>query len=284
MGGKRAYWFRGTSPERRPSSWWYVGWVIYANLWGFVKAFVLFAGAGLALFGAGWLFGIEVLAWACYLLAGVGLLLLVNSIVGLTLVYGPPARGYLGRLLKMGNVREPRVVADLHIGTYRISYLLRDLLPSAIIESVDVWDGSRHEPEPNLKLLRALEAVPSEELRLSCRCAISGRVPLPDGSCDVVVFGLGLHEIPEGEPREEIFAEARRILKPGGTLLLFEHTVDLQSFLVFGPEIDHWVRRSEWLRLIGQVFGQRAWHRRSPEAVDLFAATKNAASAVAVET
>jgi SAM-dependent methyltransferase len=175
-------------------------------------------------------------------------------------------------LLELGGVRSPGRVADLHIGTYRISYLLGDLLPSATIESVDIWEDERYEIEPTLRLLRELESVPAERARLRVNRARSGKVPLPDASCDAVVLGLGLHEIPAGSPREEILSEAKRVLKPNGRLLLFEHTVDLQSLLVFGPGIAHWVRRSEWIRLMRRTFGNDVQHRRSPEAVDLFVA------------
>ena len=269
------YWFPKTDSRQQPSSWWYVGWVIYANRWAFIKAFSLFAGVGIILFLAGRLFDLRPLIWICYVLLGMGIFLLINSLVGLTLVYGPPARGYIKRLLEMGGVRNPKKVADLHIGTYRVSYLLEELLPAATIESVDIWDGTRYETERALELLRTLESVPTKRPRLKCHRAISGLVPLPAASCDVVVLGLGLHEIPSGDPRETIFAEAKRILKPDGKLLFFEHTVDFQSFLVFGPEIDHWVRRSEWLHLIEKVFGPPISHKRSPEAVDLFVATRS---------
>lgn len=268
------HWFPGTNPGRRPSPWWYVGWVIYANLWSFAVASGLFAGVGRLAFSIGRRFGFDALVWGSYVLAVAGTFLLINSLVGLVLVYGAPARRYVGRLLEMGGVRSPERVADLHIGTYRISYLLRDLLPSATIESVDIWEDGRYEIEPTLKLLRDLESAPADNARLHVKRTGSGNVPLSDACCDAVVLGLGLHEIPSGAPREQIFAEARRILKPDGKLLFFEHTVDLQSLLVFGPGISHWVRRPEWLRIIAQTFGDGVQHSRSPEAIDLFVAAR----------
>ena len=269
-----SHWFPGTDPKRRPSSWWYVGWVIYANWQSFAGAFGLFAGACLLAFSTGRRFDVDTLVWGSYALAGVGICLLVNSLVGLVLVYGSPARRYVKRLLEIGGVRSPERVADLHIGTYRISYLLRDLLPSAAIESVDIWEDGRYEIEPTLKLLRDLETVPEDNSRLRVERSRGGNVPLPDASCDAVVLGLGLHEIPSGAPREQIFAETRRILKPDGKLLFFEHTVDLQSLLVFGPGISHWVRRPEWRRIVEQAFGDHVQHLRSPEAIDLFVAAR----------
>ncbi len=123
---KSTYGYPKTSPNRRPPGWWYVGWVIYANRSTVVRAFALFVVGGIVLFAAGHTFDIAALIWASYALAVLGLLLLINAVVGLTLVYGPPAASYVRRLLGLGAVRMPGRVADLHIGTYRISYMLAE--------------------------------------------------------------------------------------------------------------------------------------------------------------
>ncbi len=270
------YFYPKSDPTRRPPPWWYVGWVIYANRATFYKGFLLFGGITLALFAGGLLLRESLLLWAALGTALLSALILANSVLGLTLVYGPPARRYVRELLHLGGVGSAERVADLHIGTYRISYILADLLPGAHIESVDIWDDERYQIERALVLLRQLELPPVTEPRVHSHRTADETVPLPDGSCDVVVLGLGLHEIPEGSSRERIMSEARRILKPGGVCLLFEHTVDFQSFLVFGPEIDHWVRREEWRRLLEETFGPPVKHRRSGHAVDLFYARPGA--------
>jgi SAM-dependent methyltransferase len=269
------YLFPKTDPNKRPPVWWYVAWVVYANRHTFSGGFIVFAVVIVLLLFAGLLLDLTVLVWASNAVAVVGMLLLLNSLVGLTLVYGPPSRNYIRRLLALGGVENPTRVADLHIGTYRISYLLADLLPSAEVESIDIWDDKKYETERALVLLRQLECVPAAEPRVRTQAATGEIVPLLDESCDVVVLGLGLHEIPsEGGSREAIFGEAKRILKPGGQCLFFEHTVDLQSLLVFGTGMYHWVRREEWLDLLGRVFGANVRHRRSGQAVDLFAVSR----------
>jgi SAM-dependent methyltransferase len=268
------YFFPKTDPTRRPPVWWYVAWVVYANRHTFLRAFVLFAVATAVVFAVGVILETSLLLWMAAIIALLGLFLLVNSIVGLTLVYGPPSRNYIKQLLDLGGNTDAATIADLHIGTYRISYILADLVSAAQIESVDIWDEGRYETERALVLLRALESVPTAEPRLRTHAGIGEAVPLPDASCEIVVLGLGLHEIPEGPPREAIFGEAKRILKPGGVCLFFEHTVDLQSLLVFGTGMYHWVRREEWLDLLKRVFGSEVRHQRSWQAVDLFAVRK----------
>src|SRR5439155_1725864 len=117
----------------------------------------------------------------------------------------------------------PAVVADLHIGTYRHAYALADALPEATVHTIDCWNVEGPAPEVAVQDVRALEAVPSGHPRLRPARATAFRLPLADASCDAVVFGFGTHEIPGGGPRETLFAEAKRVLKPGGRALMFEH-------------------------------------------------------------
>jgi SAM-dependent methyltransferase len=48
------------------------------------------------------------------------------------------------------------------------------------------------------------------------------RIPFPDANFDVVFLACVLHHIPHSEHRG-ILADARRVLRPGGTLVVFEH-------------------------------------------------------------
>ena len=99
-------------------------------------------------------------------------------------------------------------------------------------------------------------------------------VPLADESCDVVVFGFGTHEIPtEDGSREKLFNEAKRLLKPGGTVLLFEHGYDFHNYLIFGPVIGHVTRKKDWDTLLRKHFND-VRYARATHAVDLFAARK----------
>lgn len=47
-------------------------------------------------------------------------------------------------------------------------------------------------------------------------------LPFEDGGFDVVVFCVVLHHVPP-EIREPLLRECRRVLKPGGALMIFEH-------------------------------------------------------------
>jgi len=50
----------------------------------------------------------------------------------------------------------------------------------------------------------------------------AGELPFPDGSFDVVLYRLVLHHIAYRAPLGPVFAEARRLLRPGGALVAVE--------------------------------------------------------------
>jgi SAM-dependent methyltransferase len=265
-----SHWYPRAGGEARPTDAWYWGWALYVNRRGFRGAFFRLAPVGIGLLvGAifipsGWFRAVVTVAFV------LALLVLAYSIYGHALVYGRPARRYFERLLALGGVRTPAIVADPHIGTWRHSYALHDLLPAAKIVSLDIWAAGVEATEGAVRELRELELPGPSSARLEVRRAGDGTLPLGDASVDVVVMGLGSHEV-EGQAQEQLFEEARRVLKPGGTLLFFEHAKNWQSFLIFGPGISHWTERDEWTRRLSKRFGN-VRSLRTSQAVDLFAA------------
>jgi SAM-dependent methyltransferase len=53
--------------------------------------------------------------------------------------------------------------------------------------------------------------------RVDVREGDGARLPLPDASFDVVVCFTMLHHVPSPEHQDRVFAEAARVLRPGGT-------------------------------------------------------------------
>jgi SAM-dependent methyltransferase len=91
-----------------------------------------------------------------------------------------------------------------------------------------------------------------------------------------VVFGFGTHEISNDGPLDKLFAEAKRVLKPGGKVVMFEHGVDFHNVIIFGPVIGHVVPRYEWAKRFRENFAD-AGYLRSASAIDLFWGTKGEA-------
>jgi SAM-dependent methyltransferase len=260
-------------PTEPPSPWWYFRRAVYVSrrdYWHIFKGFLAF---GLPLAAAGLLPGLRPLFHAALFMAGVGLLLLIYSLIGLYRMYGHPARAYLRRLLGLAGLHGPVVVADVHIGTYRHSYALADLLPEALIQSVDVWDIEGPPPELAVQDVRALEPAPVGHPRIRPWRARGFALPLADASCDAVVFGFGTHEIPAGPARDTLFREAARVLKPAGRVLMFEHGYDVHNYLIFGPVIGHVTRKEDWRAGLARHFDD-VRYARSGHAVDLYAAVR----------
>jgi SAM-dependent methyltransferase len=257
-------------PTRQPTPWWYYGRALYVSHRDYFMiycALMLCLGIPFVVLGlyVGWPF------WNVVALGAgtVSLFYLAYSILAMYRMYGHPGKHYVRRLLDEAGVKGAAVVADLHIGTYRHGYVLAELLPEATIHSIDCWAGEGDPKEIAIRDVRALECPPRHHPRIHPAAAHDYTLPLPDASCDAVVFGFGTHEIPGDAARAKLFAEAKRVLKPGGKALMFEHGNDFHNVIIFGPVIGHVVPRAEWMATFRTHFADVGYARTS-HAVDLF--------------
>ena len=90
------------------------------------------------------------------------------------------------------------------------------------------------------------------------------RWPVPAGSADVVFGLLAIHELRSEAERIAWFVEATRCLRPGGRVILAEHTRDLPNFLAFGPGFLHFHSCDSW---------RRCWERAGFHSLDEFRVT-----------
>jgi ubiquinone/menaquinone biosynthesis C-methylase UbiE len=273
MKAARHHFYPRARQDRKPSPWWYFGRAVYVSRFDYWKIYLAFLIVGVS-------FGVlsALIPQMVYALGGVailGILFLAYSLIGLYRMYGHPSRRYLKRLFNMGGIENGDVtVADLHIGTFRHAYAISDLLPEATIHTIDVWDSKLGFPEGAIQDVRDLEPIPSGHKRIHPIKATDFNLPFPDASCDVVVFGFGTHEVPAGGPREKLFSEAKRVLKAGGKILMFEHGYDLHNYLIFGPVIGHVTPKEDWITILKNHFTSVRYERTS-HAVDLFSGMKN---------
>jgi ubiquinone/menaquinone biosynthesis C-methylase UbiE len=87
------------------------------------------------------------------------------------------------------------------------------LYPSAVTEVLAI------EPDPHM-FKRLAGALDTASVPVRLQRATAEQIPLEDGWADTVVFCLVLCSVPE---IPAALAEARRVLKPGGRVLFFEH-------------------------------------------------------------
>ena len=125
----RRHLYPRADPKQQPTPWWYFGRAVYVSRYDYRKIFLVFLAVGIPLGLIGVLLNQRWALYAAFILAGIGLLMLAYSLIGLYRQYGHASVQYFQRMLQLADAKGPLTVADLHIGTYRHSYRLAELLP-----------------------------------------------------------------------------------------------------------------------------------------------------------
>ncbi|MFB7619487.1 class I SAM-dependent methyltransferase [Kitasatospora sp. NPDC056181] len=113
--------------------------------------------------------------------------------------------------------------------------------PAAPQRTADLYDpalmteGSIH---------RARRRVPPVPGSLPAR---PGALPAATASLDSVLAVFSAHELRRPADRAALFAEAARVLRPGGAFVVVEHLRDAANSAVYGPGALHFLSRSTWL-------------------------------------
>lgn len=168
--------------------------------------------------------------WSGNVTVGSGDLRLAPMCLGLAL-----GGGFMGAWMvwdsKYGKVRERERLLDLLTWTGRERVLdvgcgrglmligAAKRLTTGTAAGIDLWqeqDLSGNRPEAMMENAR-LEGVAE---RVEVHTADMRKIPFPDGSFDIVLSMMAIHNIYSVPGRAEAIAEICRVLKPGGTALI----------------------------------------------------------------
>jgi SAM-dependent methyltransferase len=152
-------------------------------------------------------------------------------------------------LLEGLQLRGDERLLDLGCGRGAVLLAAAKLLPRGRAVGVDIWradqtDNSRDDTLRNA----ALENVAD---RVEVQTADITDLPFDDDSVDVVTSSLVVHNLPDRTGREKAIAQAARVLRPGGRLVLVD--------IFFTSQYARQLRALGWTGVSRRNLGLRMW-------------------------
>jgi SAM-dependent methyltransferase len=136
---------------------------------------------------------------------------------------------------------------NLHAGLDESTPALRAIFKEAAGRVFDIFDPDRM-TEPSILRARMVSQNAVEPERADFR-----RLPVSTGTIDAALLLLSAHELRTDEARTALFTELRRVLGPGGRVVVAEHLRDAANFLAFGPGFLHFHSRRTWTRCFART-------------------------------
>jgi len=131
--------------------------------------------------------------------------------------------------------------ANIHAGFDETTALLMSRFPHINWRIFDFYDPATH---TEISIRRARAARPPYP---GTRQITTSRIPLADGSLERVLLILAAHEIRDRQERIRFFRELKRVITPGGRVIVTEHLRDLANIGAYTVGAWHFHTRGEWL-------------------------------------
>jgi arsenite methyltransferase len=168
----------------------------------------------------------------------------------------------LDRLELKGDER----LLDIGCGRGAVLLMAAQLLPRGRAVGVDVW-STRDRSGNAEQVTRQNAALEGVAERVELHTADMRQLPFADGSFDVVVSSLAIHNVPGAGERAKALREAARVLKQGGKLMI----ADVRHTAAYARELE-----ASGLKITERrSLGVRSWFAAGPwAATRLVAAIK----------
>jgi ubiquinone/menaquinone biosynthesis C-methylase UbiE len=134
-------------------------------------------------------------------------------------------------------------MVNIHSGFDETSVLLAEKYPDAKLTVFDFYDPLKH---TEVSIKRARKAYPPYKGTMHVN---TDNLTLDNNSVDNVFTILAAHEIRNEDERKVFFEEIKRILKPGGNIIVVEHLRDLPNFLAYNFGFFHFLPKSSWKKV-----------------------------------
>ncbi len=121
----------------------------------------------------------------------------------------------------------PARAVQIHAGHDETDGQLRRIFPLSHLLTWDIFDP---DCMTESSITRARKLAPA---RLCVVPVSPAALPAVDAAFDAVFLVFAAHEIRSAKTRERLFGELRRVLRPGGSLLIVEHLRDWRNLVAY---------------------------------------------------
>jgi SAM-dependent methyltransferase len=161
---------------------------------------------------------------------------------------------------------EGKMAVNIHAGFDETSFIMAEMMPKTAWQVFDFYDPKRHTEQAIVRARKVSAVYPNT------RAISSTEIPLEDASVDYLFFVFSLHEIRQHDEKVQCLKECRRILKPGGKIILVEHVRDFPNFLAFSIGFMHFFSHKTWKKAFLEAGFTSIYEKKFTPFVSIFTA------------
>ena len=132
-------------------------------------------------------------------------------------------------------------VLNINAGFDETSALIQQRFPRCTLHALDLYDPAKH-TEPSIERARKAHAPYPRTQTVAMP-----HLPFADGSAELILAFLSLHEVRDANERVIALNGMRRALKRDGQLIVTEHLRDAANFVAFNFGFLHFHSKATWM-------------------------------------